>query len=68
MASFADPSLQTSMLHLTTAAKTYFNLGISNATRKAYTASIRWLTTFSSQTKQPAVPASKLLFATYHAQ
>ena len=50
---------------------TYFNLGISNATRKAYTASIRWFTTFCSQTKQPAVPASEetlLLFATYLAQ
>ena len=59
------------MLHLTTAAQTYFNLGISNATRKAYTASIRWFTTFCSQTKQQAVPASEetlLLFATYLAQ
>ena len=59
------------MLHLTTAAQTYFNLGISTATRKAYTANIRWFTTFCSQTKQQAVPASKetlLLFATYLAQ
>jgi len=59
------------MLHLTAAARTYFNLGISAATKRAYTTSLRKYTTFCSQTKQQAIPASEemlLLFATHLAQ
>ena len=64
-------SSQISRLHLATAAQTHFDLGVSPATKKAYMASIRWYTTFCSQTNQQAVPASEetlLLFATYLAQ
>lgn len=69
--SLTEAPLQTTMLHLTAAARTYFNLGISAATRRAYTASLQKYITFCYQTRQQAVPATEetlLLFATHLAQ
>ena len=55
----------TTRLHLTTAASTYFNIGIRAATRRA-TKSLWDYTTSCSQTKQQANPTSKTLLPCPH--
>ena len=59
------------MKHLRATAQQYFNLGISAATRKAYTTGLQKYSTFCSQTKLHPVPATEdtlLLFITHLAQ
>lgn len=56
---------------LSVAAQAYFNLGISNSTRKAYTAGIRKYAAFCSEINRPPIPVCKdtlMLFVTYLAQ
>ena len=56
---------------LSAAARAYFNLGISAATRKAYTAGLRKYITFCMKINQPPIPAYEntlLLFVTHLAQ
>ena len=56
---------------LSAAAQAYFNLGISAATRKAYTAGLRKYITFCMKINQPPIPAYEntlLLFVTHLAQ
>ena len=64
-----QPSLTISQLSI--AARAYFNLGISNSTRKAYTAGIHKYTAFCFQINRPPIPVCEdtlMLFVTYLAQ
>ena len=64
-----QPSFTISQLSV--AARAYFNLGISNSTRKAYTAGIRKYIAFCFEINQPPIPVCEdtlMLFVTYLAQ
>ena len=59
------------LCQLSAAAQVYFNLGISTATRKAYTVGLHKYNTFCREINQPPIPVRKdtlLLFVTYLAQ
>ena len=59
------------MSQMSVAAQAYFNLGISTATRKAYTAGLRKYTAFCSEMNRPPMPVCEdtlVLFVTYLAQ
>ena len=65
------PSAPLALKHLHAAAQTYFNLGISAATRKAYATSLQKYVTFCSRAKLQATPTSRdtlLLFVTHLTQ
>ena len=58
----------TTLQHLRDAAKMYYNLGLSTATRKAYATGIKKYISFCSQAKLRVVPTSEdtlVLFVTY---
>ena len=58
-ASLSESSSLLSLHQLNAASQSYFDLGISDATRKAYKTGLSKYRTFCSQFKQSAVPATK---------
>ena len=70
-ASLSESSSLLSLHQLNAAAQSYFDLGISDATRKAYKTGLNKYRTFCSQFKQSAVPATEdtlVLFITHLAK
>jgi len=59
------------MSQLSAAAQTYFSMGISTVTKKAYRSGLQKYVSFCSQINQPPIPVSEdilLLFVTHLAQ